>query len=204
MRRLFIMVLLVALAATVTYPQKTFRARPAEKYSAKKKQGGVTLAVKPYHTMRETRKAFGTEILNTYGVLPILVVLHNSSSHILNLNTMKIRLITSDREGLEPLTEKELMQLRSTHTSEEQPTGKTQTHRSDDNKPIVEQTARSVIGDRIFKAVIAPPKSTVSGFFFYKIGYGLNSLTEGTMYISEIRNLTTGKRFASFEIELKK
>ena len=108
MRRLFIMVLLVALAATVTYPQKKIRIRPAEKYSAKKKQDGVTLAVKPYHTVRETRRAFGTEMISTYGVLPILVVLHNSSSHILNLNTMKTRLITSDREGLEPLTEKEL------------------------------------------------------------------------------------------------
>ena len=204
MRRLFIMVLLVALAATVTYPQKKIRIRPAEKYSAKKKQDGVTLAVQPYHTVRETRRAFGTEMISTYGVLPILVVLHNSSSHILNLNTMKTRLITSDREGLEPLTEKELMQIKPIHTPKKQTPGKAQMHRSGGNNPPIKQTASSVIGDRIFTAVIAPPKSTVSGFFFYKIGYELNSLTRGTVYISEIRNLTTGKRLASFEIELKK
>ena len=204
MRRLFTMILLVASAATVAHPQKPFRVRPAEKYSTKEQQGDVILAVKPYHTRRETKTAFGTEIPNRYGVLPILVVLHNDSSHILNLNTMKIRLITSDREGLEPLTEKEMIQLKSNYTSRRQSTDKSQIYRSSGNKTIIKQATRLVISDRIFKATIAPPKSTVSGFFFYKIGYGPNLFTGGTIYISGIRDPTTGKHLASFEIELKK
>lgn len=180
------MVVIVAAFSIPTYAKKVLHVRPAEKYSAKQKQGDVIVAVKPYLTPKETKIAFGTTQPYTYGVLPILVVLHNGSDHGLDLKSLKVRFITPDREGLEPLTEKELLRFRL------------------DTKPNVGPLVELEISGQIFKAPIIPPRSTVSGFFYYLPRHKPATIAGGSVYLSGIQDLTTGKNLSYFEIKLKK
>ena len=186
MRRVFVTVVIVTAFATPTYAKKVLRVRPAEKYSAKQKQGDVIVAVKPYLTPKEKKIILGTTTPYMYGVLPILVVLHNGSDHGLDLKDLKVRFITPDREGLEPLTEKELLRFRLS------------------TKPNVGLLAELEISEQIFKAPIIPPRSTVNGFFYYLTRRGLDIIAGGSVYLSGIQNLTTGKKLPYFEIKLKK
>ena len=204
MRRSLIAALIAASVAIPVSAKDPFHVRPAAKYSAKQKQGDVILAVKAYRSEKEMKTAFGKAKPYKFGVLPILVVLDNGSDHALSLKDLKVRFITADREGLEPLTEEDLTYFQPSTRPKERPSyvppipglGRGGLKRG----PL----AKPEIGQRAFKAPIVPPQSSVSGFFYYRTGREPDPVPGAAVYLSGVRDLTTGRELFYFEIELKK
>ena len=204
MPRLLIAVFIAACVGIPASAKDVFRVKPAEKYSAKQHQGEVILGVKPYRSEKEMKAAFGKAKPYKFGVLPILVVLYNGSDHALSLAGLKVRFITADREGLEPLTEQDLKYFQPSTKPKERPAyippipglGRGGLKKGPLAKPEIAQ--------RAFQAPIIPPQSSVSGFFYYMTGREPDPVPGGSVYLSGVRDLTTGQELFYFEIELKK
>ena len=164
-----------------------FRVRPAEKYSAKQKQGDVILAVKPYRSDKEMKIAFGKAKPYKFGVLPILVVLYNGSDHALSLKDLKVRFITADREGLEPLTEEDLTYFQPSTKPKERPAYLPPIPGLGGGRLKKGPLAKPEISQRAFKAPIVPPQSSASGFFYYMTGRDPDPVPGGSVYLSGVR-----------------
>ena len=203
MRRSLIAVLIAASVGVAAHGKDAFRVRPAEKYSAKQKQGDVILAVKPYRSDKEMKIAFGKAKPYKFGVLPILVVLYNGSDHALSLKDLKVRFITADREGLEPLTEEDLTYFQPSTKPKERPAYLPPIPGLGGGRLKKGPLAKPEISQRAFKAPIVPPQSSASGFFYYMTGRDPDPVPGGSVYLSGVRDLTTGHELFYFEIELK-
>ena len=53
------LVLTLFVGSSAISADDTFNLKPANKYPARQKQGDVTVAVKPFHTDKETKGVFG-------------------------------------------------------------------------------------------------------------------------------------------------
>ncbi len=182
------------------FAAERFGVRPARKYAAHQRQGEVEIAVKPYRTKKDLKIAFGKVNPYKYGILPVLVVIDNSSDHAMELKHLKVRFITSDRQGIEPLSAEELRYFRPSSSPTERPRYIPQVPGLSRPKVKKGPLAKSVLAEREFKAPVIAPQSSAAGFFYYNTGADPDPIPGGGLYISGIRDLTTGKDLFYFEI----
>ena len=202
MQRALITVILVVFAAVIAWPKESFTTRAADKYPAKQAQADVVVAVKPYRTEKDVKAAFGKAKPYKYGVLPVLAVITNRSDHALSLRDLKVRFITADREGLEPIPPEELAYLKLDAKPKKRPpylppipgVWRGGVKKGPLAKPQFEQ--------RAFKAPVVPPKSSVSGFFYYLTGNLPDPVPGSAIYLSGVKDLNTGRELFYFEISL--
>lgn len=198
---------LLAAAVAILLPaaalaQSAFRAKTADKYPARQRQGDFIVAVKPLISEKDQRAAFGKVRPFEHGVTPLLVVMSNIGTNSYSLEKMSVRLITSGREGLEPVSAEELAGFN--------PKGHQPTRRNVPGVPGLSRTrvkkgplARPEIAGNEFRVPIVTPKSTASGFFYYWVG-DRSSLAEASAYISGVYDITNGKELFYFEIPLNR
>lgn len=181
---------------------EAFRARPASEYAAHQKQHQFTVAVMPYHREADAKDAFGKTKPFKYGVLPVLVVITNDSDDALSLEKLKVRFIESGREGLEPIPPDDLAYVKASSKPKERPAYIPQIPGI--GKPKVKKgpLADEIISQRAFSAPVVAPRSSASGFFFYLTGSEPDPVPGSMMYISGLRNLTSGEELFYFEIPL--
>jgi hypothetical protein len=174
-----------------------FPSKPAHEYAARQEQAGVTVAVKPYLGEEEQKAAFGGAQPYKYGFLPVLLVITNNSDHPLGLQNLKVRFIDSRGDGLERITAEDLGFFNPKgHQPKDRPAyipiplGRPKVKKGPLAKPEITQ--------REFQAPVVAPETTASGFFYYSTGTG--SLAGTAIYISGIRDMTTGSDLFYFEI----
>ena len=202
MQRALTTVVSVVFLAVIAWPKESFTTRAADKYPAKQAQAGVVVAVKPYRTEKEVKAAFGKAKPYKHGVLPVLVVITNRSDHALGLDGLKVRFITADREGLEPISPEELAYLKLDAKPKKRPhylppipgVWRGGVRKGPLAKPEFEQ--------RAFKAPVIPPESSVSGFFYYLTGNLPDPVPGSAIYLSGVKDLNTGRELFYFEISL--
>ena len=182
--------------------ESKFRAKTADRYPAKQKQGDLIVAVKPFVTEKDQRSAFGKVRPVQHGVTPLLVVMSNIGTNTYSLEKLKVRLITSARDGIEPILGEELEGFN--------PRGHQPTRRTVPGVPGLSRTRvkkgplnRPEILLQQFQAPIVTPKSTASGFLFYFAG-DAESLSGASAYLSGIYDITNGRDLFYFEIPLPK
>lgn len=182
--------------------QEGFRSKTADRYRARQKQGDLVVAVKAFVTEKDQKSAFGKVRPYEVGVTPILLVVSNTGTDTFTLENLQVRLITSGREGLEPTRGEDLATIK--------PHGHQPTRRSIPGIPGLNRTRvkkgpldRPEVTLNEFAAPIVAPKSTASGFLYYLTGNETDPL-EGSVYISGIVNLSTGRELFYFEIPLRK
>ncbi len=202
MVRAFVIPLLLAVPLTIAAAKDSFKTRAADKYPAHQKQSDVTVGVKPYYSEKDMEEAFGKARPFKYGILPVLVVISNRSDHALALEGLKVRFITADREGLEPISGEDLTFYN--------PKG----HQPKERPPFIPPLpgtrpkarkgplAQPEITEREFKAPVLPPETTVSGFFYYQTGTEPDPIPGSAIYLSGLRDLTTGSELFYFEIPM--
>lgn len=200
--RLTLVAAAVGLAIGPVAAQKAFRAKTADKYSAKERQGDLIVAVKPFVSAKDQQSAFGGARPYGHGVTPMLLVLSNRGTNTYSLENMQVRLILGNREGLEPLRGDDLAGFN--------PKGHQPTRRNVPGVPGLSRTRvrrgplnRREILDSEFRAPIVTPKSTASGFLFYMTGTD-QPLTGASAYISGIYDITNGQDLFYFEIPMGK
>lgn len=193
---------LAIVAAVAVSAEKPFRAKTADKYPTKQKQGDLIVAVRPFVTEKDQRSAFGKVRPYQYGVTPLLVVMSNTGKNTYSLENLKIRLITAGREGLEPIRGEELATFN--------PKGHQPTRRTIPGVPGLSRTRvkkgpldRPEIVQSEFLAPIITPKSTASGFLYYWTG-NEEPLAEASAYISGVYDITNGRDLFYFEIPFSK
>ena len=179
-----------------------FKIKSADKYAARQKQGDVTVAVKPFQTDNEAKAAFGKAKPLKYGFLPVLVVIDNDSDHSLSLEQLKVRFITSDREGVEPTSGEDLAFYQPSTRPKERPRYIPSIPGLGRPKLKKGPLAKPEITGREFKAPVIAPRSSASGFFYYEMGKNSDPVPGANIYVSGIRNLNTGKELFYFEIPL--
>ena len=202
MQRALTTVILVLFVAVIAWPKESFTTRAADKYPAKQAQADVVVAVKPYRAEKDVKAAFGKAKPYKYGVLPVLAVITNRSDHALSLSDLKVRFITADREGLEPIPPEELAYLKLDTKPKKRPpylppipgVWRGGVKKGPLAKPEFEQ--------RAFKAPVVPPKSSVSGFFYYLTGNLPDPVPGSAIYLSGVKDLNTGRELFYFEISL--
>ncbi len=196
----------VTLAALVTLPAMSapvYRAKTADKYPSKQKQGDVVVAVKAFVSDKDQVSAFGNTKPYKHGVVPLLLVISNRGRNSYSLEKMQVRFITGQSEGLEPLSADDLVTL---NPKGHQPSGRKvplpvpglgagkKVRKGPLNRDEIRQNA--------FVAPIVTPESTASGFMFYYTGTE-ESLKNSFAYITGIYDITDGKDLFYFEIPLK-
>ena len=203
MTRLIVLAAAMALMAVGPLPSETsFRAKTADRYPTRQKQGDLIVAVKPFVSDKDQKSAFGKVRPYQHGVTPLLVVMSNTGTNTYSLEKLQIRLITSDREGLEPIRGEDLASFN--------PKGHQPTRRNIPGVPGLSRTRvkkgplnRREIMQNEFLVPIVTPKSTASGFFYYWVGDEA-SLSAASAYISGIYDITNGRDLFYFEIPLTK
>ncbi len=193
---------LVLMTTSVMSGQEVFRARTADKYPGKEKQEKLIVAVKPFLSEKDQKRAFGNVRLLNYGFVPLLIVLTNTGKSSFELKNLKVRLITPDRESLEPFSGEDLATF---NPSGHQPTSRNIPGLPGLNKKRVKKGPlnRPEIMNHEFLAPIITPESTASGFLYYSVG-DVQSLRGYFAYISGIMDLSTGRELFYFEIPLDK
>jgi hypothetical protein len=196
----FLMALSLLIAAVPGAGDEGFQVKPAHEYTARQEQAGVTVAVKLYRSEEEQKEAFGKAQPYKYGFLPLLLVIANDGDHALGLDKLKVRFIDSRGEGLEPIPAEDLTYFNPKgHQPKDRPSyipiplGRPKVKKGPLAKPEITQ--------REFTAPVVAPKTTVSGFFYY--GAGTGPLTGSAVYVSGIRDMTTGSDLFYFEIPLE-
>jgi hypothetical protein len=187
------------LAAALVAANEGFSVKPAQEYAARQEQAGVTVAVRPYRGEQEQKDAFGKAEPYKYGFLPVLVVISNQSDHPLGLDQLKVRFTDDRGEGLEPMSGEDLAFFNPKgHKPKDRPSyipiplGRPKAKKGPLAKPEITQ--------REFQAPVVAPGTTASGFFYYNTG--IRPLAGSSMYISGVRDMTTGSELFYFEIPL--
>ena len=176
--------------------------KTADKYPAKQKQDDLIVAVKTYVSDKDQKEAFGSVRPFKHGIAPLLLVISNRGTNTYSLENLQVRLITGDREGLEPISGEELATFN--------PKGHQPTRRQIPGVPGLGRTRvkkgpldRDEITQNEFLAPIVAPKSTASGFLYYWVGGG-EALAGASAYISGLYDITNGRDLFYFEIPLGK
>lgn len=199
-RRLIPMAALAAIALGSALAAGEFRAKTADKYSSRQKQGDLIIAVKPFVTNKDQQSAFGKVRPYQHGITPLLVVLSNTGTNVYSLEKMQVRFISDDRQSLDPIRGDDLAGFN--------PDGHQPTRRSIPGVPGLSKTRvkkgplnRPQIKQNEFMAPIVTPKSTASGFLYFWTGTEA-SLAGASAYISGIYDITNGRDLFYFEIPL--
>ncbi len=171
---------------------------PASSYAARQTVEKITIAVEPYRDRERIRQSLGKFDPSRYGILPMLVVISNDSDRALQLDRMRVQWITADRQKIEPI---EAQDVTRTGLS-----GRVDIGPSQSPYPFPRRRGRQKeypeVGEREFVAPAVMAASRVYGFFYFRIGKGPDRLAGSHLYITGIRDATTGRDLLYFEIPL--
>lgn len=199
MHRLSKAILLIVTATAGAQDNARFEPRPASTYAARQTIDSVTIAVEPYEGREKTKEVFGKTDFGKLGVLPVLVLIANDSDRVLQLDGMRVQLITAQRQKVDPLAADDV--LRSGPVKRPDMTPRTSP------LPGIGRGRRSTgtpgeIEAREFVAPVVPARGSAHGFFYFRMGKGPDRLPGSKVYITGIRDARTGADLLYFEIGL--
>jgi hypothetical protein len=158
----------------------------------------VTVAARPYIGDEEAREAFGKVNPYKQGVLPVLVVMQNDSGQAFSLESLRVDLITVDREKVEATPSADLRYL----SGPAQP--KMTPGPIPGRGPRVPKNKKALdaweIEGRAFSARMLPPNESASGFFYFQVPFRAGA----KLFVTGIREASTGKELFYFELPLER
>src|SRR6266852_3718736 len=174
-----------------------FAPGPAASYPTRQTIEKVTIAAIPYTSEEQVHSAFGKLDPNKYGILPVLVVIHNESDQTLRLDNLKLEYITPSRTHIDatpakdvPYVSGNIKQPRIENSP--LPTGSPRVSRK--KNPL----AGGQIDVRAFSARMLPPGEQASGFFYFQT---LNRLGS-KVYLTGLREIPSETKLLYFEFSL--
>ena len=184
-------------AANAADKDTRFAPGPASSYATRQTIEKVTIAAIPYTTDEQVHSAFGKLDPNKYGILPVLIVIHNESDQTLRLDSLRLEYITPSRTHIDPTPAKDVPYVSGNIKQPKienspLPTGSPRVSRK--KNPL----AGGQIDVRAFSAKMLPPGEQASGFFYFQTlnRYG------SRVYLTGIREAASGKELFYFEIPL--
>ena len=188
--------LVASIAASGADNDKTrFEARPASDYAHRQTSEKVTIAAQPYETDEQAKEAFGKVNPWRWGILPVLIVIHNDSPDSIKLEGMQIAYVLPDRTRIENTPARDVQYVHGARLPKAVPgpLGRTAVHAP--KNPLSEWE----IEGRAFAAKMLPPGQSASGFVYFQVQ---QSSAAASVYISGLVNANTGKELYYFEIPM--
>ena len=174
-----------------------FSVGAAASYDGHQTLDKITIAAVPYVSDEQLKTAFGKADPPRYGVLPVLLVLENGTGKAIRLD-LKAELVTADGHHVEAMEPDDVMHLgpapkRPRMASLPLPI------------PLPSRVKKGPLNTweiqgRAFAPKLVPPGESASGFFYFY----LDREPEQRLYLTGIRDATTGKDFFYFEVPLAK
>ena len=191
---------LVVLAAALAFSSdKGFNpppAGPAISYPAHEAHSDekVTIAIDPFTGVQKA--AVFKVKYQDYGFLPIRLIITNDSGQPLMLDSMKIELITGNREKLQPATRDDIFRrISRPEKAASRPKVQLPIPVPHSRDPVGKE-ARDEVPLAMFGIVPVMPKTTNSGFLFFDVA-GMNDPETGVSRLTAscARKLSTGSTF---------
>jgi hypothetical protein len=190
------LVLLFSMALSHAAPP-AFQAGPAEDYAHLKSED-VVIGAQPFDTPSLQEQAFGKKVeLTKYGVLPVLIVIHNNRKTALDVRALEVNLVSEDGRHARALTSEELYALGSPH-------GRRSASGQQVPLPFPlpkkkNQLTSENLSARTFAAEVLAPGDTASGFVYFEA-----QLERGdSIYLNGLREAGNRKQLLYFEFPLK-
>ena len=193
--------LLAAALATLPAQDGRWEPRPAASYSNRLASEGVTVAVELFQGHDKIKQAFPKTDLQKLGILPVLVVIANDNDHALQLDRVRVQLITSDRQPINPTEAEDVLRTGRVQKPNLTPRP-SPIPRIGRNPAGRRQSEQGEVGDREFVAPVIAAHATAHGFFYFRLGKGPDRVSGAKFYLNGIRNAKTGKEILYFEISL--
>ncbi len=177
--------------------EKKFSPGPALSYPTRQTIDHVTIAAAPYTTEEQTRPAFGKYNPNTYGILPVLVILQNDTDKALTMGNVEIRYELPDGRNVSPTPPEDLATRRGVKHPPRMSGGGV-------GLPIPKGGGKkSPMGEweivgRAFAVRMVPPREGASGFFYFQTSH----VPGAKLYVSGLREAATGQELFYFEVPL--
>jgi len=184
--------------------ESRWRPQRADAYEAKQKQGDVTVAIKSYHADAQAEEALGKRNPYDYGFLPVLVVITNDGEQAINIEDLQVRYVAGRNEGLESIPGRDL-QTWNPKGNQPRPKPRYIPNVPGLSRPKVKKgpLAQDEIVNNEFQAPIVPPGASEAGFFYFDAADKGDPLAGASIYISGLRNMSTGQELFYFEIPFR-
>lgn len=181
--------------ATAKPADKPFEVPPIEKFAHKQTSDGVTIAAEAYTTDEQTHTAFGKLNPWKYDILPVLVVIRNSSGHAIRLDRARFEYELPDhsRVSATPAADVKYARAPSRPKVGVGPLGNVRVGagKMPLNVPEIEVRALS--------AKMIPAGETASGFVYFNTDV---SSAAASLYIAGLSDPATGQELYYFEISI--
>jgi len=169
----------------------------ASEYATKLTIQGLTIAAIPFNDPALCREAFGAkQDPLKYGILPVLVVIQNTTKQAVSLHEARVELSREDLR-MDPVPPEELAYSRGVRKVPGTPS------RNPLPFPIPSKNknplADPVYGVRAFSAKIIPPGANIGGFVYFLTPWRAGF----TLLLRGLTEQTTGKELFFYEIPLE-
>jgi hypothetical protein len=173
-----------------------FTPLPADQYPDHQTENGVTIAALPYETKEQAEPAFGKVSPYAYGVLPILVVIHNGGKTAIRADRIHVQYMWPDKTRIDSTPARDVKYIGAKTPSGRVPTPLPMgiPHSRKPKQPLGEWE----IEGRAFAAEMIPPGESASGFFYFQTGHRTGS----TLFVSGLRDATSSQELIYFELPL--
>ena len=182
-------------AAFAADKEAPFKAAPAASYPHHQTNESITVAVDPYASGEKVKPAFGKVDPYQYGVLPVLVVIENDGKEAIRLDRLKVEYVSPGNQRVDATPPKDVRYARGPDRPSvtSGPAGRVAIKSKKNPLDAWE------IEGRAFAAQMLPAGQSASGFFYFQ-----TELQPGaTLYISGMRQASTGKELFYFETPLQ-
>jgi hypothetical protein len=170
---------------------------PASSYPSKQTVDKLTIAAIAYDTEDVAKTAFGKVDPNHYGILPVLVVMDYAGDKALYLENMTVRYVAPDGSHIESTPAADVpFVIGPKRPKMGGPTSPIPLPRRDKKNPLNSWELQG----RAFVAKMLPPHQSTHGFFYFNTAH----FNSSHLYITGIREASTGKELFYFEIPLTK
>jgi hypothetical protein len=177
--------------------QPKFVPGPASSYASKQTVDKLTVAAIAYDTEEVAKTAFGKVDPNHYGILPILVVMDYTGDKALYLENMTVRYVAPDGSHIEATPAADVpFVIAPKRPNMGGPTSPVPLPRRGKKNPLNSWELQG----RAFVVKMLPPHQSAYGFFYFHTAH----FNSSQLYITGIREASTGKELFYFEIPLRK
>ena len=191
----WLLVLSVSIAAGIAGDNERtkFEAKPAASYPRHQSSDKLTIAAEPAETDAETREAFGKLNPNSYGVLPVLIVMQNDGPDAIKLDGVKFEYIMPGGEHIEATPASDVKFLHSARPPNRLP-----------GTIVIKKKAKNPldvweIEGRAFTARMLPAGQSASGYVYFQVD---QPSAAANVDISGIIDAVTAKELLYFEIPM--
>ena len=195
LRNSWVLLLSLAMAPGAEKDAK-FTVQPASSYPNRQSSEGVTIAAQVFESSERARTAFGKVNPYEHGVLPVLVVIENTSGKAIHLGDMTVEYVAPDRSRIEATPAEEVQYVYGNRKRKiiqnPLPTGGPKISKSKNPLAAFEITSRA------FAAKMLPPGDSAHGFVYFQTGHRNGS----KLYVTGLKE-AGGRELFYFEIPLE-